>query len=428
MPENINGRIMGKVLSDNAFTSKTAKQVQLLDEQLNSLRSEWINGNEFNYSNVEPGLYVVKLSLSSGEEYSKVIDLGSGKNETVQFDLIKPTPVAATGWAITKSSKNNWSKPRSSPNLNYTYDADAGDDNIVGDNSIDTPMESFNEIRPAVSEEIQLKLLKFSANAWRYEVLRTIPFISFNSTGITIDFKTTDQRFVVIESRSFSTKLICCPPHSKLSIKLAMQEHDNTADVSVDLMSDDLRAESLLSLLSNGSMLKAESYAQASLAEMLLQEKHISAPGAAIGAYFLLKIRDYNRIHNWANNLADLFTWLPDGPIIHAWQMINDQEVSAGEEKVIRDRFLQAQQRGVPLYTEGVRLLYDGLSQLSMLKKGRDVAVENALQIVRDYSLKVDWSQRYTTIINPKEKINGQHLPLKYFDGESSFNKFKNLL
>lgn len=188
---------------------------------------------------------------------------------------------------------------------------------------------------------------------------------------------------------------------------------EKSIPIEIKLMSENSIAESLLNLMSNGSMIQAESFFDGAVAaEMLFQEKRRDAAAAAIGGYFLLKIRDYERMHNWANNLANWFGWMPDGCIIHAWQMINDGVNEPGDELRVRERLLEAQQRGIPLYTEGVRLLFDGLKQLHTLAKGRDREIAAALEMVDTYVGKIDWSQKNTTVINPGRKINGEEIPL----------------
>jgi len=65
--------------------------------------------------------------------------------------------------------------------------------------------------------------------------------------------------------------------------------------------------------------------------------------------------------------------------------------------KAIRDRLIEAVNRGIPVYTEGLRLLYDGLTMLSFEFKQKDEAVEQAFARIKQYMAYADMSQETTT-------------------------------
>jgi hypothetical protein len=73
---------------------------------------------------------------------------------------------------------------------------------------------------------------------------------------------------------------------------------------------------------------------------------------ATIGGYALLKLNDLDRIHDWADNLAAWFDWLPDGAVIAG-------EVAArrGEVAHAAELFQTVIKRGLPLFLEGLSLL-----------------------------------------------------------------------
>jgi hypothetical protein len=82
---------------------------------------------------------------------------------------------------------------------------------------------------------------------------------------------------------------------------------------------------------------------------------------AAVGGYLLLKLRRFDLLHEWPRNLAQWVQHLPDGCVLWASQLI---EQHPDREQEIRDMLLTAVERGVPVYTEGVRLLIEGLRLL----------------------------------------------------------------
>jgi hypothetical protein len=137
-----------------------------------------------------------------------------------------------------------------------------------------------------------------------------------------------------------------------------------------------------------------------SFAEQLLRQKLLDPPAAAVGGYYLLRVRDVARLHDWAENLANWFPWMADGAIIRAWQLIDEvrrrHEQVALELGPVRDRLLEAVARGLPLYTEGLRLLRDGLMLIeNTVANGPSVG--HALEQVNAYTEASDPAASATT-------------------------------
>ena len=63
-------------------------------------------------------------------------------------------------------------------------------------------------------------------------------------------------------------------------------------------------------------------------------------------------------MRDWGRNLADWFPDLPDGCVVWAAQLMHERSSDPAE---IRKYLLEAVKRGVPVYTEGLRLITDGL-------------------------------------------------------------------
>jgi hypothetical protein len=87
--------------------------------------------------------------------------------------------------------------------------------------------------------------------------------------------------------------------------------------------------------------------------------------------------------------------WLPYADLIHAWQLL---QTGDSISKAV-ERLLQSVGRGVPLYTEGVRLLIDGLelTRHQSTALGLSTPVEGALAWIRRYAGAIDWNQSLTT-------------------------------
>lgn len=133
----------------------------------------------------------------------------------------------------------------------------------------------------------------------------------------------------------------------------------------------------------------------------MIAEK-VMNPYAASGAAYLLLRSESNTgadglPQQWLMNLANWFPWLPDGMVLSGWNLLR----TVGETAEARNCLLTATKRGIPVYTEGVRLLIQGLS---MLTRDRNPELESALRRAREYGARVDPAAPFT--IGPAELLD----------------------
>jgi hypothetical protein len=107
---------------------------------------------------------------------------------------------------------------------------------------------------------------------------------------------------------------------------------------------------------------------------------------AAIGGYCRLRAARFEELHNWTKNLDESFDWLPDGAVIHAWHRLQGE---SPDLRSARARLLEAERRGLPLFTSGLRLLFDGLSAFNR-QDTADRDTEQALLRLRPYAAAAD--------------------------------------
>lgn len=159
-------------------------------------------------------------------------------------------------------------------------------------------------------------------------------------------------------------------------------------------------AEALLGYLANGAFAAARLVGSEVLdeAEQLLFEKNRDPASAAIGGYFLLRAARMERLHEWTRNLDQRFPWFPDGAVVRAWHLLQRPEPDVIGA---RDRLVAAAGRGVPLFTQGLRLLFDGLHLLDLRTRQQtgdaDPEVTAALEGIRPYAAAADWQSATTT-------------------------------
>jgi hypothetical protein len=125
---------------------------------------------------------------------------------------------------------------------------------------------------------------------------------------------------------------------------------------------------------------------------------------AAVGAYLLLKLQRFDLMRTWAKNLADRFMELPDGCVIWASQLAQERPESLDE---IRSYYTMAVQRGLPVYTEGLRLLMDGLRLLGPIGQA-------SLQELRSKLGEVLWGSPVTATVSSLEPRRTSHEPIKF--------------
>lgn len=96
-------------------------------------------------------------------------------------------------------------------------------------------------------------------------------------------------------------------------------------------------------------------------AERMLHAKGADPSAATVGAYLLLRLRRFDLMRDWARNLADRWPDLADGSVIWAWQLIQQRGDPAEIERYL---LKAATGPALPVFTEGLKLLLDGLRLL----------------------------------------------------------------
>ena len=370
--------------------------VEVLDTDLQIVHREVIRGQES--VNVEPGSYLVRARLPSGE--------------TVSGRASLEEPAAA---------KEVLLSPRESPHEWLGWQQVLGN---IPARKAEKGLSRF--------PSTWLRLWVFDQGEWttvdtqewhrwarREEDLAVI--------GIDVSEHPLRLRMIQVGGEAVPWRLISFPPTPKeVQILLRPTRTPTSLDggLAAKVVSTDMQTESLSYYLRSGALESASAVSrvvmeeaeeleflgtgappEAKEAEELLRGKLRNPFGAAVGGYYLLQIRDFERMHNWPNNFANWLPWLPDGAVIHAWQLL----LTAGIEyrSNARERLLQAWSRGLPVYSQGLRLLIDGLELFENSRRRENVddkAVENALEEIRVYAEAVDWNQRLTTFYGPDPK------------------------
>lgn len=190
-----------------------------------------------------------------------------------------------------------------------------------------------------------------------------------------------------------ASTVVLLPPSWHLTVSL--RRTATGEDLAVSARTGDEAVESLLAYLTSSQLVAAGTVARPVLddAESMLFGKLENPVGAVVGALFLLRTRALDRLHHWPRNLADWFPWLPDASAVRAGQLLAQPEVPRSE---LRRRLITAAAAGVPIYTDSLSWLYEGLRLLAAETNG-DAEVQTALKRVWPYADACDWSVALTT-------------------------------
>ncbi|MCC6448024.1 MAG: hypothetical protein IT215_05000 [Chitinophagaceae bacterium] len=357
-------------------SERIPKFIQLFNKSLKVVRSQWYESNLFSIDAVDAGTYTLRLSMSSGIQKDETFDLENGQDKEIEINVGYNSPHESHEWAY----------------LNKSFSMES---------LRDTNMKTIDYYKNP-GKLVNGRLWKYNGSSWQSELLPQFMNQRIYGDGNIINLNTDLQlSYLEISGENISNLYVGLPPGNQLKclVKLAEGNDDDIHPIDVTVSTYNFKAETLMTLLTNGAIREAKSLSNAKEAEKLLYNKTVNPVAAAVGGYFLLKTGELELLHNWANNLANWFPWLPDGAVIHATQLLNKREKTLKDIDLIRKRLLQAVHSGIPIYTEGLRLLGKGLTQLWYHSEQKDSNILKARIRIGDYLEATDLSQETTTFI-----------------------------
>ncbi|GAB1543122.1 hypothetical protein NUACC21_57960 [Scytonema sp. NUACC21] len=346
--------------------------------------------------NLVPGLYIVRAYLPSGEIVTANTRVEEGKLQEVRLKLSRPFQDWAwwshfLGEAIhTEGTPSLSAFPQSSLCL-WQYNT-----------SVSPGEEQWVALPP--SEWLHKKYENENFVICEVNLLpEKLHFLQLGSPIVPWRFLAVPPTHQEVVQIIISSSLTTDKWNSGLVKRLALETKVLTLNKKVEVFSHYLKS----------SLLKAASILSEDLlldAERLSREKIANPVGAVIGGYYLLQIGAYERIGNWSENLDYDFPWLPDGAIIHAYQLLGKPKRSDNDLTLARERLLEATHRGlgIPIYRQGLRLLIDALEMFAgeaHVQGKSDEQVEQSLKRIRNCAAIVDWNQYLTTFYRQKLTI-----------------------
>jgi hypothetical protein len=176
-----------------------------------------------------------------------------------------------------------------------------------------------------------------------------------------LDGPSFERPFELAVQQSDGRRLLVSIPGNatRLWTRVDRLEIERSVNYSVRVESSAPVADTILNYLCRGDFAAATAMAEwADESEQLLMSKMSDPYAATVGAYLLLRLQRFDQLRDWTRNLANSFSYLSDGCVLWASQLIQQQPQ---REHEIRKYLLLAAERGPPIYAAGLRLLLDGL-------------------------------------------------------------------
>jgi Restriction Enzyme Adenine Methylase Associated len=340
--------------------------VDILDQDLHLVAQEAVVVGGQHYFEVDAGRYGIEAFLPSGRSVTDIVAVNEGPPVAHVMDLSEISP--------------HESVQRTA---------------VLKPTSFETPGD-LNEFGYS---SIWLRLWARIDGIWSVQEWPRPP-ASWDSDAVRYWFRTVRQQHMLqVGGPQIPWRMVALPAAESIEVCVRPSGNGAEPQLAITVATDNNVAEALLGYLTIGALGHAGLVNKS--AEDLLFAKVGDPAAAAVGGYYLLRTSDLARLHQWPQNLANWMQWMPDGALIHAWQLIRQQqEAEEPEEAALRtgrDRLLEAVERGVPVYTEGLRLLVAGLKLLDFEADGRDREVRDALDRVRPFAAAADLGQPTTT-------------------------------
>jgi hypothetical protein len=281
------------------------------------------------------GTYVVSTTLPSGERSSGVAEVASGELAELELSVGQPAaaPTAPAPPAAVESL--------GAPGRPVTRSAAA---------PAPWHVRFFVRTQEGVYEPDEPRVSVVSRTDERVEL-----DVSASGNGLL---------FAQIAAPGETPLTIALPiygPTISQQCRLTIEPGRPTTTVNVSLP-DNPQIDAVARYLNGGHLREAADLSND--AEQLLQAKMANPFGAALGGYALLRLGRLDRLHDWPQNLASWFEWLPDGAIV-----AGEASALAGDHETAIVQVCEAARRGLPVFTAGLSLLASRLREYASAPK-----------------------------------------------------------
>ena len=332
----------------------------------------------------EPGLYLVRATLPSGELMTSTVRATAGQTTTATLRPSKQSPNEGLAWAYYMQRVPSGSGWRKAVFDNARFLAGIAPEQTMPSCTF-WLHERNNSWRPVPTANVTIQPVSISPGD--------------PTTVMATDVYTANVNASVWAAVNWEgdRQLVAVPGSNLQHIRvLVLRDDPNDQDVApfrVFVGGGNPQAEAMVGFLNVGDFEAARRIGEkwADDAERMLQDKVTDPLAAVVAGYFLLRAGALDRLHDWTSNLANWFPWIPDGAVICGWHM-----ALSGRWDLSERWLTEAVHRGLPLYTQGLRLLHDGLRVLI----DRGAKVEEPFDHVRAVAARAKWTSGVTCLVS----------------------------
>jgi len=346
-----------------------AENVQVVAEVLNT-RLEQVKqivlwADRPVHLDLEPGEYLIRAQLPSGEVLRKAVKLGA-----------KPSKVTLSGTR----------PPHEVLGLQHFLGHLA---------TVAAP------ILPETLEGTWLRLWSCVEGQWKSEPWRG-PVPVGDEWGMVARLTLTIDRVWLLQvgGERVPHRFIAVPPAGQLEVLLRGTTRNTNwnGGITVRAATLDAELEALVQYQASGAAESASAVGEevAKRAEEYASDKLRNPNGAALGFYYLLSRQDLKRVHEWPRNFANWTPWLPDAAIIYAMQLLMSKDRE--NRSTAKDMLIRGADLAIPVYTRGLRFVWDQLCSYKLdPNTPQNEGIDRALQRIEAYAAAVDWNEPRTT-------------------------------
>lgn len=332
---------------DSSFTAGEVVACEVIGGPDLTVRTAPLHAGQVSIVDVPQGFYLVRATLPSGHSLTATAEVSA--DEALQVQLAPPEPTVPPGPVTPGRDVELWAQRWELP---------------------------ANHPRPLMQSSVGEEPGRLTINL---------------STDI-------GRHCVQLGGVGTAWRIVHLPPAYKAVITVTRARVDDGFHngVEVQVTGANPLATAMLGYLASGQLDSANIVAPELLeqARNLFQEKMGSPEGAAVAGYFLLRVGQQEILGDWPANFANWFDRLPDACVIHAWQLLRRPGVP--DRDLARSRLIQAVNTGIPSYTEGLRLLFQGLQAFVSEEPNND-ELRACLDKVSRCAAACDWTATHTT-------------------------------
>lgn len=398
------GDIVIKYGHYSADSSEAVIPIDVISEKL-EVQQDLLHLGRPTKLELTPGLYQVRAYLPSGEILAAQTRIEAGQSSTILLKPKHPSPREDMNWAYClKQISTSISRTERSRNLIWKRELLGSPENSA---NLSYSISDWNQSTPhrfalwrGKAGQVTGKIAAVDEPAWRIDnsdqrvnpnilaiVTLEIPIISRRET--------INQYWLQVQGPRRLSRFVALPIPSpqryplKVLIVRDNQEEPDLDPIKILVQTGNASSEMLLGYLGTGAFTAARRVGEGtvSMVEKMLNGGQDDPSSAAIAGYYLLIAGQVNRQHEWIFNLTNWFPWMPDGSIIHACYLMRLNKPDLDQA---RKYLLHAEQSGLPMFTQGLRLLFDGLDFFTH-KSPDDTDVAQARDRLQQYARATMW-------------------------------------